>query len=173
MKTATDTSRVPYATQTVPNSTAKHENCPQRTALDTPLTLRQPRAGSSQAFGSRRKKNDLSTKQQDKTKRVICWLSDSAANGDWRYMRVMNTQRLAYKRTNGHLTSTNNMRTGLQIISSELSTVNELKSVRCGVSPDTMTSATGTLNKGTYLILITVIQFTRITHAYDGNNKSS
>lgn len=33
LKRETDMSRVPHATQTVPNSTAKHENCPQRTAL--------------------------------------------------------------------------------------------------------------------------------------------
>jgi len=36
-----------------------------------------------------------------------------------------------------------------------------------------MESATETLNKSTYLILIIVIRLTRKTHAYDGNNKSS
>jgi len=77
-------SRVPHATQTVPNSTARHENCPQRTALDTLLYGRWE-LGHRKPSGSRRKKNDLSTKQQDKTKRVICGLSDSVASGDWRY----------------------------------------------------------------------------------------
>lgn len=63
-KTATYMSRVPHMYHDA-HFDCKHGNCPKRAALDTPLYGSQG-LRHRKPSGSRRKKNDLSTKQQDK-----------------------------------------------------------------------------------------------------------